>query len=177
MWRKKALMSPSGAQPPLLQDSEQPPPFPSPPSPKAFPLRTLKSYFNTVLSTIWNHQFTSIGNSEALSCLVWLWSNWEFNKESFALKWLAVSLIFSCPNFCWSWQSPYASAGLPPSPGSNNTFPKIHQFWTYKMGTSDCQKGDPRMGHDYDHDQSQEHQGNILEQTCEALWNWRDLWK
>ena len=41
-------------------------PFPSPPSPKAFPLRTLKSYFNTVLSTIWNHQFTSIGNSEAL---------------------------------------------------------------------------------------------------------------
>ena len=23
---------------------------------------------------------------------------------------------------------------------------------TYKMGTSDCQKEDPRMGHDYDHD-------------------------
>ena len=40
---------------------------------------------------------------------------------------------------------------------------------TYKLGTSDGQKGDPRMGHDYDHDQSQEHQGNILEQTCEAL--------
>ena len=62
-------------------------------------IEDFQSYFNTVLSTIWNHQFTSFGNSEASSCLVWLWSNWEFNKESFALKWLGVSLILSCPNF------------------------------------------------------------------------------
>ena len=38
---------------------------------------------------------------------------------------------------------------------------------TYEIGTSDCQKGDPGMGHDCDHDQSQEHLENILEQTCE----------
>ena len=68
---------------------------------KGFSIEDFQSYFNTVLSTIWNHQFTSSGNSEALSCLVWLWSNWEFNKESFALKRLGVSLIFSCLNFYW----------------------------------------------------------------------------
>ena len=151
MWRKKALMSPSGAQPPLLQDSEQPLPFPSPPSPKAFPLRTLKSYFNTVLSTIWNHQFTSIGGVDRVHM------HWPaFLLPLAVIMGDLISLFLKFIRF---------------GRGRHPLLP------TYKMGTSDCQKGDPRMGHDYDHDQSQEHQGNILEQTCEALWNWRDLWK
>ena len=175
---KEALMSPPGAQPPLLQVSQQPPPFPSPP--KAFPLRTFKWCFNTALSTIWKHQFTSIGNNKALSCLVWLWSNWEFNEESLGLKRLGVNLIFSCPNFYWGvvdtvhMHRPAFLLPLAVIMGDlMSLFRKFIHFGegrhpllpTHKIGTSD------------DHDQSQERQGNILEQTCEALWNWRDLWK
>ena len=137
---------------------------------KGFSIEDFQSYFNTVLSTIWNHQFTSFGNSEASSCLVWLWSNWEFNKESCALKWLGVSLILSCPNFYWGggvdrvhmhW--PAFLLPLAVIMGDLiSLFLKFIRFGrgrhpllpTYKMGTSDCQKGDPRMGHDYDHDQS-----------------------
>ena len=36
---------------------------------------------------------------------------------------------------------------------------------TYEIGTSDCQKGDPKMGHDCDHYQSHEHLENVLEET------------
>ena len=36
---------------------------------------------------------------------------------------------------------------------------------TYEIGTSDCQKGDPKMGHDCDHYQSREHLENVLEET------------
>ena len=36
---------------------------------------------------------------------------------------------------------------------------------TYEIGTSDCQKGDPKMSHDCDHYQSHEHLENVLEET------------
>ena len=126
-------------------------PHHSPPSPKALPLRT----FN-LISTLF-YQLSEITSSHQLGELIVVHMHWPaFLLPLAVIMGDLISLFLKFIRF---------------GRGRHPLLP------TYKMGTSDCQKGDPRMGHDYDHDQSQEHQGNILEQTCEALWNWRDLWK